>query len=256
MKATTLTFILVALASIPARGAEAPPPVRDQIIAATQGLFDALTEGKVDVWQRTLADDAVIVDEFGRKQDKAAVLKDIRPLPAGFSGSIQIRSPLVRLYGDTAVIDFESFEQETVFDQKLVVRYIFSATYVRQEGSWKMVMLSGATLPTPPPALTVKDLRLEDYPGTYRYGPERAWIVGVSDGKLSFRTRADRPATTLEPIAKDVFMDAGDEKNLIIFRRGAGGRVDELIERRKFNDLRMKRENDAGGGRRSVRTRH
>ena len=254
MKATTLAFILVAVASIPARGAEAPPAVRDQIIAATQGLFDALTEGKVDVWERTLADDAFIIDEFGRKQDKAAVLKDIRPLPAGFSGSIQIRSPHVRLYGDTAVIDYEAFEQEKVFDQQLVVRYIFSATFVQKEGSWKMGMLSGATLPTPPPALTVKDLRLEDYPGTYRYGPERAWIVSVSDGKLSFRTRADRPATALDPVAKDVFMDAGEEKNLIVFRRGAGGRVVELIERRKFNDLRMKREN--GGGRKSVETRH
>ena len=47
MKATTLAFILMAVASAPARGAEAPAAVRDQIIAATQGLFDALTEGKV-----------------------------------------------------------------------------------------------------------------------------------------------------------------------------------------------------------------
>ena len=37
-------------------------------------------------------------------------------------------------------------------------------------------------------------------------------------------------------------MDAGPERNLLIFRRGTGGQVNELIERRKFNDLRMVRE--------------
>jgi hypothetical protein len=35
-------------------------------------------------------------------------------------------------------------------------------------------------------------------------------------------------------------MGVDDEKNLLIFRRGESGRVNELIERRKFNDLRMK----------------
>jgi hypothetical protein len=37
-------------------------------------------------------------------------------------------------------------------------------------------------------------------------------------------------------------MGGDDEKNLLIFRRDASGRVVELIERRKFNDLRLKRE--------------
>jgi hypothetical protein len=40
-----------------------------------------------------------------------------------------------------------------------------------------------------------------------------------------------------------VFSDDGDEKNLMLFRRDAAGRVEELVERRKFNDLRMKRGN-------------
>ena len=42
--------------------------------------------------------------------------------------------------------------------------------------------------------------------------------------------------------ARDVFMDDGDEKNLLIFRRDTAGAIDSLIERRKFNDLVLKRE--------------
>jgi hypothetical protein len=37
-------------------------------------------------------------------------------------------------------------------------------------------------------------------------------------------------------------VEGGDEKNLLIFRRNASGHVVELIERRKFNDLKLKRD--------------
>ena len=100
----------------------------------------------------------------------------------------------------------------------------------------------GVTLPTVPPTLGVRDVRLSDYVGTYRIAPERAWIVEIAGGKLKWRTKADRPAQMIDPIAKDVFMGGDDEKNLMIFRRDASGKVDELIERRKFNDLHLKRE--------------
>lgn len=212
-----------------------------EVVAILQAVFDALADGKAEVWERSFADDAVIIDEFGRMQSKAEAVKDMRPLPAGFSGKIEVRTPRVRLYGDTATIDCELYERETVFGQELTVRYVNSAALVKQTGAWKIALLHAVTLPTPPPSLTVRGLRLEDYPGTYRYGPERAFTVTLADGKLAYRTRPERAPIALQPVARDVFMDGGDEKNLLLFRRDAAGRVDELIERRKFNDLHMKR---------------
>ena len=88
----------------------------------------------------------------------------------------------------------------------------------------------------------MRDVKPADYAGTYRITPDRAWIVEVENGKLQWRTKAGRPAHPLDAIAKDVFMGGDDEKNLMIFRRDASGKVVELIERRKFNDLRLKRE--------------
>jgi hypothetical protein len=233
---------LLLLASAPACADEAPASLRKEIVALTQQLMDAVGDGNADVWQRVLADDALITDEFGRRQDKTEAVKGIHPFPAGFSGSIEVRDPHVRVYGDTVVIDFEDYERETVFGQKFVVRYISTATYVHHAGAWKLAGMLDVTLPTQAPMLNVRDLPLADYPGTYRYGPGRAFIIERDGDKLVFRTKAGRPANALDPIAKDVFMGGDDEKNLLVFRRDDSGRVTELIERRKFNDLRLKRD--------------
>lgn len=245
MKISSLsTALLVALTPIaPAAFAdEASPETKIEIVAITQELMDALVPGKADVWQRYLADDAMVTDEFGRRQTKKEAVDSMKPLPAGFSGSIELRDARVHVYGDTAVLDCEEYETETVFGQKLVVRYFTMNTYVRRDGKWKVVAMEDVTLPTPPPKLDVRGLTLSDYTGTYRYGPDRAWIVEVDNGQLKWRTKAGRPPNALDAVAKDVFMGGDDEKNLMIFRRDDKGRVVELIERRKFNDLHLTRE--------------
>jgi len=116
---------------------------------------------------------------------------------------------------------------------------------VRRAGQWKVAAMMDVTLPTPPPALAVHDLKPDDYAGTYRYGPDRAWLVSNESGKLVFRTKAGRPPIALDAMAKDVFMGGDDEKNVLIFRRDDAGKIVELIERRKFNDLHLKREASA-----------
>src|SRR5690348_6385982 len=220
----------------------ATPAVRAKIMALSQQLMDAIGTGDRGVWNRIAADDAVIVDEFGRRQTKGELVEGLRPFPPGFSGSIEIRNPRVQVYGDTAVILCEEYERETVFGQHLVVRYIDTNTFVRRGGAWKLVSMEDVTLPTPPPRLEVADLRPADYAGIYRYGPDRAWTVSVRDGSIEYRTRPDRPPQALEPVARDVFMGTDDERNLYIFRRDGTGRVVSLIERRKFNDLVLKRD--------------
>lgn len=237
------SVLLALLMFFPIAHADEPTAaVSKQIVDLTQQVMDAITDGKAEVWQRTLLDDALITDEFGRRQTKKEAVESLHPLGAGITGSIEVRDPHVRIYGDTAVIDFEGYEKETFFGQHFLVRYIFTATYVRKGDDWKLATMLDVTLPTVPPALDVRDLKLSDYAGTYRISAERAWIVEVDNEKLQWRTKADRPANSLDPIAKDVFMGGDDEKNLMIFRRDASGKVVELIERRKFNDLHLKRE--------------
>lgn len=237
-----VAFVLLLASRPPAMAAPAPETLTRELTTTVQAMMDALASGKSEVWDRALADDAVVVDEFGRTQGKAELVKGITGLPAGFSGEIKLLRPEARTWGDTAVLTVDADEYETVFGQKLHVLYRMTNTFVRQEGGWRLVAMHNVTVPTTPPMLEVAALPLDDYPAVYRYAPERAYTVRRDGEALSFTTRAGRPATRLLPIARDVFMDDGDEKNLYVFRRDAAGRVAELIERRKFNDLALKRD--------------
>ena len=232
----------VASATWTAASAQTDADVQTKLVALTQELMDALIPGKADVWQRVLADDVVIIDEFGRIQNKTEAVKSIHAFPEGITGSIEIRDPAVHVHGDAAVLNGELFEQETVFGQKLIVRYIFCNTFAKRDGEWQLVAASDVTLPTEPPALKVDGLVPGDYAGTYTYGPGRAFSVALEDGKLFYTTKPGGPHTALDAIAPDVFMSGGDERNLLIFRRGTSGNIVELIERRKFNDLHLKRD--------------
>jgi hypothetical protein len=214
---------------------------QSELVAITQELMDAIPLGKADVWQRVLADDAMLIDEYGRRQTKKEAVDGIHAFPKGYSGSIEIRSPEVRVDGDVAVLNGEFYERESVFEQKLLVCYIFSNTFVRRDGAWRLLAANDVTLPTVPPPLNVADLPVADYPGVYSYGPDHAFTVARDGDGLFYTTKAGGRRTALDAIARDVFMDGGDEKSLLVFRRDARGKVVELIERRKFNDLHMTR---------------
>lgn len=226
-----------------AHGTDAPPPaLRGELLRITQRLVDAIPLGDRKPWTELVADDAVIIDEFGRVAHKADTVASLHPFPAGFSGSIELRDAQVHSYGDTALMQVEEYERETVFGQHLVVRYQSLLTFVRQSGAWKLAGYEDVTIPTAPPELRVDGLVPGDYVGTYSYGPGRAWTVSEHGGVLDYTSHAGGKANVMHPIARDVFMGSDDERNLLIFRRDRQGRVEALIERRKFNDLRLSRE--------------
>ncbi len=220
--------------------------LRDELVGIAQAWVDAIPTGNRSVWQRTLTDHAILIDEFGRIQHKQDAIASLSPFPSGLSGSIELRDPHLQRYGDTAVLQVEQYERETVFGQHLVVRYQTLFTFVQQDGHWKMAGSVDVTIPTVPPTLHVAGLSLDDYPGSYRYATDRAWRVSMRQGELGYVTKPGRPFNRLEPIGRDVFMGSDDERNLLIFRRDASGKVDELIERRKFNDLHLRRDPATG----------
>jgi hypothetical protein len=221
-----------------------PPPagLAKDLVATSQALFDAIPAGDKALWQDTLADDAVLVDEFGRIQHKQDVVDSIRKFPPGISGTIELRDPVVRRHGDSAIVQAEIHERETFFGQHFTVRYLTVMTYVEAHGAWKLAASATVTLPTAPPKLEVSGLVLSDYAGTYRYAPGHAWTFSVKDGVLGYVSAPGRAFNALDPVARDVFMGSDAERNLLVFRRDAEGRVTGLIERRKFNDLHLARE--------------
>ena len=248
MHKSLLSFLLLALPAVSMAHAATPPaPLRDQLLQITQVLVDAIPKGDKSVWQSSLADTAILVDEFGRVTHKADSIASLHPFPNGFSGSIELRNAQVEQHGDTAILLVEEYERETVFGQNFAVRYQSLLTFVKQSGAWRIAGYEDVTIPTAPPKLDVIGMDLSDYGGTYSYATGHSWKVSVDHGVLSYTTHQGGQANALEPIAKDVFMGSDDERNILIFHRNPRGVVDALIERRKFNDFRLARASSDSG---------
>ena len=65
-----------------------------QLIRQTQELYDAVVPGNTEPWKKYYADDCIFADEKGRLFDKAKLVADITPLPAGYSGATTVGKSL------------------------------------------------------------------------------------------------------------------------------------------------------------------
>jgi len=68
---------------------DAVQALRDRLLRITQHLLNALPTGDKAPWERSVADDAIIADEFGCITSKAEAIASLHPFPKGFFGSIE-----------------------------------------------------------------------------------------------------------------------------------------------------------------------
>ena len=109
------------------------------LVRNTQEMFDAVAAGDQAPWQKYFADDSMYFDEKGRGMDKAALVKDVTPLPAGYSGSIKIVNPKSNIQGDTAILSYDLERNRDDFGQDLTARYHGTDTWMYRNGKWQIV---------------------------------------------------------------------------------------------------------------------
>jgi hypothetical protein len=212
---------------------------QEELVGRTQELMDSVVPGNQDPWKRYFAEDATYFDEKGRAMDKAALVKDISPMPAGYSGSIKLRNPESHLLGDTAILSYDLDESETVFGQQLKARYHGTDTWVRRKGEWQIVAGQMLRYYEDPAPGDLDTARIKEFLGTYELAQGTRRQI-TSDGKAVFMQRIGREKETLIPEAADIFFRRGVEGR-ILFRRAAQGQPDQLIDRRNNEDIVWKR---------------
>jgi hypothetical protein len=208
---------------------------QDELVRRTQELVDSVAAGDQTPWKKYFADDCIFFDEKGRNMNKAALVADVTPLPAGYSGSIKIGKVQSHIERHIAILSYDEDEKETVFGQEMTARYHETDTWMRRNGQWQIVasqVLRYYEDPAPGKADTAK---FAEYAGTYELVPGNTLTIST-DGKLLYRQRGDRPKDLLVPEATDIFFRKGVEGRLL-FRRGEGGKVDALIDRRNNEDV-------------------
>jgi hypothetical protein len=237
MKQTLISFLLLMAAMIGVmRGAPDEPTItQDELVRRTQELFDSVVPGNQEPFKKYFAEDAMFFDEKGRDMDKTALVKDIQPMPKGYSGTIKLVRPKSHIEGDVAILSYDLDETETIFGQQMTARYHETDTWMRRGGKWQIV--AGQVLRYyEDPATGKADIsKIPSYLGTYRLGQERTMTITAEDGRL-YETRSGRPREELIPEASDIFFRKGVEGRTL-FGHSDDGKVTTLIDRRNNEDV-------------------
>lgn len=206
----------------------------------TQELMDAVAPGDAEVWRRYLHEDVVYLDENGVVLNKAALLKELTPLPAGLVGRIEVDRFRLTLHGDTAVVAAEVQEYLDYHGQNLRTRFRFLDTWLRTPAGWRLAARHNAAVLKDPPAVSLSSAELCAYAGEYRLTPTITTTLRCTANGLTAE-RSGRPPATYLPEVRDVFFVAGQPRSRRIFTRDTAGEVVGFADRREGEDVRWQR---------------
>ena len=236
-----LAFVALALAlqSIAAHAiqAEAPKITQDELVHRTQQLVDAIAIGNQAPWKAYFAEDAIYTDETGKTMGKPALIATVTPLPKGYSGTIKVVKPQIRLHGQTAILTYDL--DETVFGKVLHARYHGTDTWLFRNGRWQIIAGQMLRYYEDPAVGKVDPAHLDDFVGTYQLAPGDTLTISREADEL-YCTRGTRAKTLLQPESPDLFFRSGTEGRFF-FRRDDSGKIDALIDRRNNEDLVWKK---------------
>ena len=221
------------------RGPARASITQEELVHRTQELVDAVGGGDKGPWKKYFADDCLFFDERGRNMNKEALVADIEPLPQGYSGTIVVRNPQSHIDGEVAILSYDLDETETAYGQVMKARYHETDTWMKRSGMWQIVAGQVLRYYEDPAPGQVDPRTYVNYVGIYEAAPGKTMTVSLEDGHL-FRQRGDRPKAELIPEAEGIFFRKGVEGRTL-FRRGADGKVDALIDRRNNEDIIWKK---------------
>jgi hypothetical protein len=201
-----------------------------------QSLMNAITAGDRVPWERVLDADCMLTTEEGQLLTRDALLKDLRPLPAGLSGTIVVRDLNVQERSDVAIVRFLADESETVFGQRLATRYRVTDTFRRSGASWKMIASHVSVVTADPPPQNVSTDGWTGLVGTYQLVPD-GWTFHVElRGSVLYGGRDRAKLRPLVPLTPTSFVLQGSLGEwLFVVERD--GRASRIVDFRKFEPL-------------------
>jgi len=210
------------------------PITQDELVRRTQELCDAIAPGNQAPWKKYFAGDCIFSDERGRTMDKAKLVADITPMPAGYSGTIKVANVQSRILSDTAVLSYDLNETETIFGQNLMARYHTTDTWLRRNGEWQIIASHAHRYYEDPTVGKADPKKFADFIGTYELAPGQTRLVSVEGENLITNRKGKKEQ--LFPETSEIFFRKGVEGR-ILFRYDANAKVDTLIDRRNNEDV-------------------
>jgi len=203
---------------------------------ATQALVDAIAPGQRAVWERYTDAAFVYVTENNEVKSRTQALDDLKPLPSGYSGWIDVQEFQCRDFGRFAVTTYIMDEHETVEGHELHARYRGSDTWRATSAGWRLVASQLYAIPSDPPRGEIRAARLAEYEGVYSLSPATTESIR-RDGDDLLAGRSGRTRQILLPESGDVFFTPGRPRIRRIFTRAPDGSVTGFADRREGTDL-------------------
>ena len=232
-------LLIIIFVTVLARGADVPI-TRDELIRRTQELYNAIVPGNQAPWKKYFADDCIFSDEKGRTLDKAKLIADITPMPAGYSGAIKIDNVQSRIIGDTGVLSYDANETETIFGQNLTARYHVTDTWLQRAGEWKIIASQAHRYYEDPVIGKIDPKKFGDFIGIYELAPGQTRSVTAEGENLFVERKGKKEQLNkkeqLFPETSDLFFRKGVEGR-ILFHYDDHGKIDALVDRRNNEDV-------------------
>jgi hypothetical protein len=225
--------------AVPAKSQASSAINQAELVRRTQQLYDAIPPGDRATWTSYYADDAMAYDEKGRAMDKKALLDDLQPMPAGYSGTIKVTHPHATFAPGVAVLAYDCEETETIFGQLLHARYHAVDTWLYREGKWQIAASQTMRYYEDPAMGRTDTAHLDDFVGVYELVPGNLRTVTRVGDEL-YVQRGTGAKVKLLPESGDLFFRVGVEGR-ILFHRNAAGKVDALYDRRNNEDVVWRR---------------
>ncbi|MEW6128822.1 MAG: DUF4440 domain-containing protein [Acidobacteriota bacterium] len=239
------TIFLLFIAGSPAAqkvsDSQADEAIIEQLKRATQELLDAVAYGDTRVWQKYLATGCLYTDEEGNVKTKEELLRELRPLPPGYIGSIKMGEPKVFRQGNLIVLTHRDRESLELYGQKLLTWFHSTDTWVKQsDGEWKLAAVQVMAIPNERKPLAVDPKKLPEifdaYVGQYQIAPDVTYIITRTGNQL-FGQRSGRPKEELLLLGMDMVYRKGVWRGEKVFERDVTGKVVRMLDRRENNDL-------------------
>jgi len=215
--------------------------VSEDLVAREQQLMNAIAAGDTAVWLRYLHEDCLIAVEDGSTTTRQKLVSDIKPLPKGYVGKINVIEPKVQRYGDTAVISYIADEYLELYGQKIHTQYRQTNTWKQENGDWRMIGMQLFEIPKNPPAIEIEEAILKRYEGNYALAADRKCVVTVRGGVL-YAQKTDRDPQALLAETENVFFRKNDGRVRVMFFRDRKSGY-RMVERRAGEDVVWTRQN-------------
>jgi hypothetical protein len=184
-------------------------------------------------------DPSVVFAEPGEVQTAAQILAEVHPT-VGYKMVVEHESPKVTAFGPTAVAVYHQSEKEIYGEQSLTTRVLVVDTYAKKESNWVLVAHVEVPEPVKRQSVKVNPAVFAQYAGQYEYGPGFVDTLSVVGGKLMAQETGDDKPSELQPLNETTFFVDGDE-GLVVFEKGASGKVSHYIYRTKGQELIAKK---------------